>query len=213
MIAARRIENDQFALPRRFVMTADDGNELRRMVRHRTSKEHAGRPERVAAVVRGLLAAVRMGAEQQSHESMGNVGVFPPLIHDLSVVQHRRTPVVVLIVRQATNAPVVVSEIEVGNLGTPSNARDADERRRRREDDAVVGKVAGVVVVYVRVVDECQRRRSSAFEVQLGNPPSTFFIGHRQQQTVGVVVQIYVTDKPFPFRLIDRFQFTVGPNG
>ena len=144
---------------------------------------------------------------------MGDVGVLPALVEQPAVVEHCRTPIVVLVVRQAANAPVGIAQIEIGDHGAAAHARHADKRRRGGEHDPAVGKIAGVVVVHVRVFDQRQPRQTAAGQAEFGNPPAAMAVGRGQKQTVSVVVQIDVADECIPVRLENRRQFAVGPNG
>ena len=72
-----RIEQYEFTAAPSGVMSADDANDLRRMIGDRSSVEDAIGPVRVAAVVRFLIRAIGIHAEQQPAEEMRDVRVFP----------------------------------------------------------------------------------------------------------------------------------------
>ena len=191
----RRVEDDQFPLTRRIVVTAHHRDHLGRVTGNGPGVEECRGPEGIAAVVFHLPAAVGVRVKEQAGEGMGNIGILPALVEEPAVVQHRGTPVVILVVRQAADAPVVIAQVEIGHLRTAADAGDADERRRGREDDAVVRQITGVVIVHVRLVDERERLQRSTVQVQLGDAPAAALIGGRQQQGFGVIVQIQVPDE------------------
>ena len=106
------IQQDKLTLSRRVVMAARHGNDLRRVARHGPRIKERRRPEGVAAVIFHLFAAVGIRMKQQAVKGVGDIGVFPAQVKQAPVVQHGRTPVVVLVVGQASDAPVPLAQVQ-----------------------------------------------------------------------------------------------------
>ena len=162
-IAYRRIKQNQLPGAGDIVMTNDNRVESAGGARRRLGVEHAVGPVRVAPVIADLVCPVRVHRKQKPIKRVRRVGVFPAQIHDSPVGHDSRVPVVFLIEGQLTHSPVRIPHVRICNMGRSANARNAHHRRGRRENDSPVGKITGVVIVDVGMVNRLDFTSSDGF--------------------------------------------------
>ena len=149
----RHVEETELPHAPEAVVAGKYRHELRRLAGNRTGVEHAVRPERIAAVERALVRAVRIAGEEDAGVGVRQVGILPPQVHHAAVRHHLRAPCVLLVVAENLHAGAVgVAAEKVRDGRVAPHARHGVLERGAGEHDMPVRHIAGVVVVYVRRV-------------------------------------------------------------
>ena len=213
--ALRRVEDNEVADSRRFVVPADDRDELRGVAGERPRAEHRGRPIGTASVKLRLVRPVRVHMEHNAGKRVRQVDVFPTQVHNAPVVKNDRVPVVVLLERQLADGAVFFAEVKVANVPAPVDARNAGLASGRAEDDSPVRKVTGVVIVDVRRFDGREKGGGSdrvPFRIERKFPKAPtlreFRVGvsgvrRGEHYFVGVVMEFEVADELAVFRNVN----------
>jgi len=211
--AAGRVEDHQLAHARVVVVAADHRHHLGRMIGDRPGIEKRVRPIGVAAHVFHLARAVRVHVEQQARVRVRRVGVLPSRVKHAPVVEHRGTPIVLLVEAELADvAPVGVHEVQRGHVRAAVHAGNPHEIRRRGEDDPAVGQVAGVVAVHVGLLAG-ELAQARAVGADLEHLPAVVAAGHGEEHPVGVEVQLDVAHEAAALGLVERGELALAAHG
>ena len=166
---AVHVEEHELAVARVAVVSGHGGDEAVGVVGAHARVEERVRPVAVAAVPGALLRTVGVHREEDARAVVRDVGVFPVEEHHAAVGHHVRTPVVVLVEREAADGAVRLAPVEAPHPARTHHTRHAHHRRVGDEDRRAVGQVTTRVAVDVRVGDvgEFARVRARLGEVAL----------------------------------------------
>jgi len=207
------VEDHQLAHARVVVVAADHRHHLGRMIGDRPGIEKRVRPIGVAAHVFHLARAVRVHVEQQARVRVRRVGVLPSRVKHAPVVEHRGTPIVLLVEAELADvAPVGVHEVQRGHVRAAVHAGNPHEIRRRGEDDPAVGQVAGVVAVHVGLLAG-ELAQARAVGADLEHLPAVVAAGHGEEHPVGVEVQLDVAHEAAALGLVERGELALAAHG
>ena len=127
-------------------MTADDTDDLCRMVRYRSCPAVCRRKIRTASPILTLAGAVGIHMEKIPRIIMRSIRIFPSKIHHLAVSKNTRMPVTVLLVCKLPDRTFIcIDLIQISHRLTAVFTRQTlNTRRRANENLPVFRKIATV---------------------------------------------------------------------
>ena len=115
-----------------------------------------------------LVRAVGVHRKDVTRVIVSNIDVFPTEVHDATVRENRRVPVLVLFKGQLTNRfAVLFDAIEVADNVASADARNAHHRGGGNENRRAVGNVASFDVVDVAAHFRSDLTKRSVFKIAL----------------------------------------------
>ena len=128
---------------------------------------------------------------------MGEVGILPALVEHAAIGHDHGAPSVLLVAREGFQARTIrVHAVKVGHGGVAVHAGHGVVEGRAGEDDAPIGKVAGIIVVDVRIVVPGHLPGLAGGEVELKDVPcAVLFANGGEEGFVGIPVKINIADE------------------